>query len=82
MVQIIIFVQALVDPVGQEQRNLFHLTKEETALTEIIKQKAKKLLTLTDAPSPTNKKFKKSSVSIRKRTFGESLIHIVEKNEP
>ena len=45
MVQVIIFSQALVDPVGMEQRNLFQMTKDEIALTKKISQKAAKLLT-------------------------------------
>ena len=88
MVQIIIFAQALADPVGMEQRNLFQLSKEEAALADKIRQKAKKLLTQQSTTSehqspvsPPGKKHKKANM-LRKRSFGESLIHIVDKNEP
>ena len=87
MVQIIIFAQALADPVGLEQRNLFQLSKDEAALADKVRLKAIKLLTQTDqqssslSPTSLSKKNKKANM-LRKRTFGESLIHIVEKNEP
>jgi len=36
MVQMIIFTQAISDPVGMEQRNLFLLNKTEAALSTTI----------------------------------------------
>ena len=85
MVQIIIFAQALADPVGLEQRNSFQLGKDEAALADKVRNKAIKLLTQTDqsplSPTSLSKKNKKANM-LRKRTFGESLIHIVERNEP
>jgi len=36
MVQVMIFTQAIADPVGMEQKNFFKLSKEETKLAEKV----------------------------------------------
>lgn len=83
MVQIMIFTQAIADPVGMEQKNLFKLTKEETKLAEKLSKQAANLLTDQTSQNDTKVKTnKKQADSLGKRTFGESLTHIVQKNEP
>ena len=62
---------------------MFKLTKEETKLAEKLSKQAAKLLTSQNSSqNDTKVKANKKQDFIGKRTFGESLIHIVQKNEP
>lgn len=86
MVQIMIFAQAIVDPVGMEQRNLFVLSKEEAVRAEKLGEMAASLLTQNDksdrSKGSRGSRQRGSSTSLGKRSFGESLLHIVRNNEP
>lgn len=67
MVQILVFTQAIVDPVVTEQKNLFKLSKDETKIVNKVSNQVKKLLCPIQSGNS-------SEVTLSKRTFGESLV--------
>jgi len=79
ILQVLIFAQAIEKPVSLEQKNLFKLSKQETEAADKVSELAAKLLTTSgqgQTPQPAN------SNLLGKRTFGESLVHTVQKSEP
>ena len=69
IVQVLIFTQAMCDPVGIEHKNTIKLTPEDTKLVQKVKNQAIKLI----SPITKTTKDKVNHAVIKKRTFGESL---------
>ena len=80
MVQILIFAQAIMEPIGLEQKSLFKPSKDEGISASKIAKQAIKLL--NNGQSLTASTGAKKFVTMGKRTFGESLVAVVQKSEP
>ena len=76
--QVLVFLQALGQPVGSEQTKFFKLDKDQRALADEVEAVALQLLSGGSAPSS---KHLESHV-LRKRSFRESVVRIVKGGEP
>ena len=70
IVQVLIFTQAITDPVGYEHKNVIKITPEDTKLIRKVMRQATKLI----SPIRKTDADKKDQAIIKKRTFGEALL--------
>lgn len=82
IVQILIFTQAITDPVGNEHKNTVKLSPEDIKSVQKVQKQAKRIIVSGQKKTSSTTVSRQNDAGIGKRTFGESVEQIVSNCEP